>query len=183
MSKSTKWLIVAAVIFISLIVFLIVKHSRKVEADLSFPSTVLVKNISSFDKSEKVVKALAFNVLRMDTLEITISNMPKHMENAGDIQLQAYVKKHLWEDHIYNIYLNRTVNEVHLMKILSHEMIHVRQMEEGDLVQFSPDNPVAIWKGDTIDYHEVEYAKRPHEIEASKYDDKVLKDLLDIWYE
>jgi hypothetical protein len=108
--------------------------------------------------------------------------MPKNMEKVGDIKIEAYVTKNPFIPHYYFIFLNRASNKSQLKKILSHEMIHIRQMEEGDLIQFAPDDPIAIWKGDTINYLEVPYAQRPHEMEAHKLDDKIFKELDKVWY-
>ena len=64
MSKNTKWLIVIVAIFLGVILFFFIKHSLKVEAELSFPDTIEVQNGSDFNP-DKIVKALAYNVLEI----------------------------------------------------------------------------------------------------------------------
>ena len=181
MKKNLKWIIIIASLVVALIIFLIIKSSLRVEAELTFPDTIKVENATNYEV-EKIIKALTYNVFEMDTMKITVANVPKHMEQIGKINLQAYISKNPYRDNHYYIYISRRVNDVHLRKILSHEFIHLYQMENGDLLQIGQE-PMAIWKGDTIDYLTVEYKKRPHEIEAAKLDDRVFKDLLDVLYE
>ena len=54
-------------------------------------------------------------------------------------------------------------------------------MEIGDLISI-PDTSLIIHKGDTISLLDVQYDKRPFEIEALSQDNKVLKELNHLLY-
>ena len=173
------------VLLVALIVYFIIRQASREEAILTFPDTisvVIAENVGSAPPEyiEKVSKALTYYILGYDTLKVSIAKMPYHLEKVGDIDLQAFVTQPLEKE--YFIFLsNKNVNTGNLKKVLSHEFIHIKQMEEGILVQ-PPGQLYAIWEGDTIDYLKIPYNDRPHEIEAYKLDNRALQRLEQIWY-
>ena len=64
-----------------------------------------------------------------------------------------------------------------LGEVISHEMIHVKQTERGDLV-FDYDNQIFYWQGDkyTVDrLKDMSYYDRPWEAEAKKLEKNLAK--------
>jgi len=157
------------------------KKLTRSEAELTFPETIAVRNNTGVPV-EKIIKALAHYVFEMDTLRIDVTNIPPHLENMGDIKIKAYVMKNLFEDGHYLIFLSKNIFQSELKEILSHEFIHIEQMERGDLIQFPPDRPYVIWMGDTMDLRSTPYKERPFEKEAHTRDWKVYQNLEKIWY-
>ena len=182
MKKWTKWLlIVIGVIVIGTIAFFIYKSATREEAVLTFPDTVVVQNVTDLDV-ERTTKAIAYNVLEYDTIKITIAKMPKHIETVGDIDLLAYINQNPFKEKEYMIFLSSKVTDSNLKKVLSHEFVHLKQMEEKRLIQFPPDEFKAIWDGDTINYKTVSYKQRPHEIDAHRQDGSIYNQLDKVLY-
>lgn len=157
------------------------RRLTRTEAVLTFPETLVVKNNSGFEV-EKIIKALAHYVFEMDSLRVDVTLIPPHMENMGDFKIKAYVIQNLFEDKHYLIFLSRNIFPSELKEILSHEFIHIEQMERGDLIQFLPDQPYVLWEGDTLHVQNIPYKKRPYEIEAHAQDWKIYQNLEKIWY-
>lgn len=182
MKKNLKWVLIAlSILIIGLILYFIIKQSLREEADLIFPETVIVQNKTDL-RPEKIAKALLYNIFDIDTVHIVFSYMPSNLEKIGNLDIKAYVTKNPYESHNYFIFLSKKLNSSELKKVLSHEVVHINQMERGDLIQTSPEENIIIWKGDTINYMDTPYDQRPHEKESHMLDDRVLRDLEKIWY-
>jgi hypothetical protein len=184
MKKWLKWLLVTiGVLLVALIIYFIVKQSLREEAVLTFPDTVVVQNATEFKEVDKVLKAISYYVFEYDTINIAVAKMPEHMENINGLDIRAYVYKNIFSDKAYLIFISSTLKLADYKKVLSHEMAHVKQMEDGDLIQPTDlTAPYVIYKGDTIDFHEVPYDRRPHEIDANKVQGKIYKQLEEVLY-
>jgi hypothetical protein len=180
--KWLKWLlIIVGVAIVALIAYFIIRQTIREEAVLTFPDTIVVHNNTGLEV-ERVSKALSHYVFGFDTLEVMIIKMPEHMETVGDMDLLAYVTKNPFIEHKYVVFLSSKVKSSNLKKVLSHEFVHIKQMEEKRLIQFPPDELKAIWEGKEIDYTKIPYEKRPHEIDAHKQDGKIYNELDNILY-
>jgi len=131
---------------------------------------------------DRIAKALTYNIFGYDTMNIAFVKMPKHLEIIGDIELLAFIIKNQYIEHSYHIYLSSKVTTINLKRVLSHEFVHLKQMEDNQLIQFTPDKLIVIWEGDTIDLTTVIYENRPHEINAHKQDDKIYSQLNNVLY-
>jgi len=184
MKKWLKWLLITiGALLVALLIYFIVKQSLREEAVLTFPDTVVVQNATEFKEVDKVLKAISYYVLDYDTISIAVAKMPKHMENVGDLELKAFVYKNIFFDDAYLIFISSNLKLSEYKRVMSHEMAHIKQMEEGDLIQPKDlSAPYVIYKGDTINFHEVPYDKRPHEIDANKQETHIYKELDKVLY-
>lgn len=183
MKKWLKWLLIAiGVILIGIIAYFIYKDATREEAVLTFPDTVIVQNATEF-KIDTITKAIAHHVLGYDTISIAIAHMPKHMEEVGELDVKAYVYKNIFQDKAYLIFVSSTLRVSEYKMVMSHEMAHIAQMEIGDLVQPKElGAPYVKYKGDSINFHEIPYSKRAHEIDAEKQQDQIYKQLDKVLY-
>ena len=182
MKKTTKWILIAiAAILVGLVIFISVKRALREEAVLVFPDTVVVQNTTEL-YTEKIIKAIVYNVLGYDTMHIVTSYMPENMQTIGDYTFNAFIVKNPFKPHSYNIFLSRKLSKSNLKITFAHELVHLKQMEDGDLIQLMPALPMSIWKGDTIKYKEVNYKFRPEEISAFLSYYPIMQELDKIWY-
>jgi hypothetical protein len=184
MKKWLKWLLITiGALLVALLIYVIVKQSLREEAVLSFPDTVVVQNATEFKEIDKVLKTISYYVLDYDTINIAVANMPEHMETVGNLDLKAYVYKNIFQEKAYLIFITSKLKLSEYKRVMAHEMAHVEQMEEGDLIQPTDlTAPYVIYKGDTIDFHEVPYDRRPHEIDANKRENRIYKQLDEVLY-
>jgi hypothetical protein len=183
MKKGLKWLLITiGALLVALLIYVIVKQSLREEAVLTFPDTVVVQNATDFKEIDKVLKAISYYVLEYDTINIAVAKMPKHMETVDDLEIKAYVYKNIFQDKAYLIFVSSTLKLSEYKRVMSHEMVHIKQMEDGDLIQPELGEPYVIYKGDTINFHEVSYDKRPHEIDAHKRENQIYKQLEKVLY-
>ena len=60
-----------------------------------------------------------------------------------------------------------SLGERNLMRTVSHEMVHIKQLAKGQLrYDMVGDKEVTVWKGKPFDVTEVKYIDRPWELEA-----------------
>ena len=182
MKKTLKWIFIAlGALLLGFIIFISIKRSLREEAVLVFPDTVVVENSTNF-YTEKLVKAIVYNVLGYDTMHVVTSYMPENLQTIGDLTFNAFIVKNPFEPRSYNIFLSRKLSSSKLKITFAHELYHLKQMEDGDLIQLMPNLPMSIWKGDTIKYKEVNYKFRPEEISAFLSVYPIMKELDKIWY-
>lgn len=79
----------------------------------------------------------------------------------------------------YKIYLSRRIidndrADKAIIRILLHELTHIKQMENEDLVLADNGN-IAIWKGEVYS-SKAEYSTRPWEAEARKAESKYINE-------
>ena len=177
-----RWiLIVIGVIVIGIIAFFIIKESLKEEAELTFPQTILVENVTDKDV-DKIVKAIAHHVLAYDTIHIGLVYVPEQLENVGDIKIRAFIQKNIFKNNTYLIFLAKDLRASEYKFVLSHEMAHLDQYERGDLIQVGLGLEEVVYMGDTINFYEIPYDKRPHEKDAYDEEDVIYQQLDKVLY-
>lgn len=181
MSKNLKLiLILIGIILIGIIGYFAYKEISRKEADLTFPKTIIVQNATDV-KVDKVVKALAYHVSKYDTMKITIVYIPTHIQNmAKDIDIRAYVQPNKFRKKTYFIYIARNFRKKESEMVFSHEFCHIQQFERGDLKEIGVG--IVKYKGKIINYYEVPYKERAHEIDAFKCQSKNYKELRNVLY-
>ena len=76
------------------------------------------------------------------------------------------------DEGVMEIQVNRGLDSVEFTRTIFHEMVHCKQMIEGDLVQGTPNK----WKG--VTFHARSYFEYPWEIQAYEYETLMEKE----WY-
>lgn len=158
MENTKKWVFI--IIFILSIIGGIIliynsreKHFNKIElnknnyilnkTDMEYIDTVLSVGLDELDISGVSIYARG----------ITINN------NIGELTLLGHIIA--GENNQYLIEINPN-NKSEIIKIVSHELIHLQQMKTG---KFKVTKTYVLWKGDTL-YNPPPYEEREWELEA-----------------
>jgi hypothetical protein len=182
--KIKSWIIIVAVVLIMIlgIVITIIVETRK-ENNVNhfvFPSTILSENHTTERRADTLAMIIINKIFQFDTINVMIFYMPKEY-NDDETEFIGFVQKNPFKSHAYFIFIKKGMLPISIKKILSHEMIHVEQMEKGDLIPIF-DVPKMVYKGDTIDFYNVPYDKRPFEISAFAMQDGIEKRLKELLY-
>lgn len=182
--KNKGWFIIGAII-ISLIVIIIIiniKQARKENRvnHFDFPNTMIVNNHTDYRRADTLAMIVLNKIYVYDIMTVNIYYMNSDMGN-DKFDVAGFIQKNPYKQHDYNIFIKKKTLPVSIKKFLSHELIHLNQMESGDLIQLQ-DNTKIIYKGDTISFFDVPYDKRPYEIEALTKEDKILKKINKLLY-
>jgi hypothetical protein len=175
-----KWLIIVLVIIVIFITTIIIINinKEKHKNHFTFPESVEVNNFTDYNDVDTLVMIVLNKIFNYDTISIKIYYMNADL-NTDDIQIYAFIQKNPFRPHAYFIFLNKNISAP-IDKILSHELIHLKQMESGELVQETTN--YSIYNRDTIYFSKVKYFDRPYEIEAFKNENAVLHKLNNLLY-
>lgn len=137
----------------------------------------LVKDINSKYDISNIVKIIDIctDYLEIEDVDIYISPMRKDFEDdyfafiqqASETMFVVYIKERI---------LKRNKITKFNVKMLLHEMVHLRQYVDKHLSVPSTNSNFAIWKGKKYD-SSFEYNQRPWEMEAEDVSKKGYKEL------
>ena len=184
MNKKLKTVVAASVVIIvaTLMVLLLV-HNKKAASrpyrKYVFPSTVSVRNHSSYSRADTVIMVLATKVFSFDTLSIRLYDIPEITERQSSMELFAMVQQLPFEEHSYILFLRPGMDDEKMKLSLSHEFVHICQYERGELIMYGS---YAIWNDIVIRLSDVPYMERPFEIEAFLQQRSVKKRLNRVLY-
>lgn len=174
-----------AIIFIVAIVIIItiVLLSKKQEMNkFTFPKEIVVENHTTHKGIDTMAMVVLTKIMKFDTINIQIFNIKDGLFKDGNIDIMAYIEKIPLNKHKYVLFLAKDFLLNNVEDIISHEMVHIKQMENGDLVQPVSHENYIIYKNDTIFYLKIPYEIRPFEIEAVKEQKSFSDDLYKILY-
>jgi hypothetical protein len=144
----------------------------------TFPTTMDIRNYTKYKDADTIAMVISNKVFHYDTISIRIYYMSIDLSNE-EYTVQAHIQKNTYVNHSYFIFLNKDIT-IPIERILSHEMIHLDQIEKGYLVQDG--DGYSIYKKDTIYLLKTKYENRPYEIDAFKRENDVLKKVNNILY-
>lgn len=179
--KKQLWYII---VFLSLLLGVIVtsilvdRHREKNVNTFEFPETVTAINHTDNFRADTIVMIIAHLIMEYDTVHIDVFDAPDL--KTDEFEIAAFIQK-TEKPHHYQVFLKKT-SKNYVMKFLSHELIHMDQMERGDLITFIGNDKYNVFKGDTIRFSEVPYRVRPYEAEAFWSEGKVFKELIQHLY-
>ena len=176
--KKYRWIIISLLILIS-IVFLIKKCQKKVN-HFTFPNTLIVQNNTSYERADTISMVILNRIFLVDTVKIYIYYMTNNRMDSKDVEVQAFIKRFSYEPHTYIIYLRKPPIDLTIERILSHELIHLKQMNDGELIELN--DSINIYKGDTINLYRIKYEDRLYEKYAYKNEVEVRKKLDNLLY-
>jgi len=148
--------------------------SKKNKNTFVFPNSIIVQNNTEYKSIDTLIMLSANKLFNYDTINIKVYYMQTSIVTTEDFIVYAYIQKDPNIDHSYILFLNRDIS-VSVEKIIAHEMVHLKQLEDGDLVQNSLGH--VIYKGDSINLYKIKYNNRPYEIEAFK-NESIIKNKL-----
>ena len=170
-------LIIGGVVLLLLIV-LGIRSCKKEYLPQTFPKTLMVKNYTNNQRADTITMIILNKVMRYDTMTVNIYKLTDMFDN-DDMILNAHTVANPFEKHNYMIFMKNDLSTEDAKSTLSHELIHIRQMEDCKLSIFDKGY---VWNKDSFNYKNVTYDSRPYEIEAFNSSSSV-KSKLDKLYE
>jgi len=177
------WLLI--LIFLLLLAFgiiiaIIVTKRREARINrFEFPTTMVAANYTSHRYADTIALVILNKIYQYDTIHVNIYKMTQGMGN-DQFEVAGFIQKVPFQAHSYNIFVKQGNLPISIKRFLSHELIHLHQMEMGDLVQI--DYTKIVYKGDTIYFSQVPYEKRLYEIEANLHENSIQKALNKLLY-
>ena len=151
---------------------------KRVINDIVVPETIEIINFTTIKNIEPIVKLLAYKVFEFDKIRIRLNYLPA-IFNSGDFDYWGVAQKMIDGPQSYQIFLKKNLTQSSLRGVLAHEFVHIDQYNSGDLQVTGAEY---IWKGESGNMYDVEYKRRPFELDAGKRSRQVLKDLKKILY-
>lgn len=181
MKKDTRTILLIILIFVAIILTLIFvnKYREKHVNSYVFPETINVNNYTDNFRADTVAMIITHLILNYDTINIDIFEMRGDISN-DNYDIVGFIQK-TEKPHTYQIFLKKTTKS-YINRFLSHELIHLDQMERGDLIQEIGNTKHIIYKGDTIYYKESPYEERQYEIDAFSRERRIEKKLRELLY-
>ena len=148
----------------------------------TFPKEMVVENHTTHNGIDTISMVVLNKIMKFDTINVQIFNIKDGLFKDGNMDIMAYIEKVPFNKHKYVLFLAKDLKNNNVEDIISHEMVHIKQMENGYLVQPFPHENYTIYKNDTIYYLKIPYEIRPFEIEAVKEQKSFSNDLYKILY-
>ena len=156
---------VLIVIILLVIIYFFVKNSQKDNYFKPVPLSTsnTITNLVNKPFMDTVV-SIGLGVLEVKDCYITIKPMDDNIRNRflnqNGLSLQACV---IGTNDLYDIYIE-DINKDEAITVLSHELIHLKQYNSGDLDVIG--DGIVLWKGQKINVMDIPYDQRPWEKEA-----------------
>lgn len=135
-----------------------------------------ITNYTRFNKFEEIEQLLQWlaNKLEISTGEVVLISSSKMLKkfSTEDMAIKAFLAPTVFKDK-YNLYLSDT-KDCDLDIILCHEMVHLKQYLEKELV-IDLEKKEFTWKGNKYD-NSIPYESRPWEREAFSLQNKLYKE-------
>jgi len=178
--KNKKFIIIGVVALAILItIILLVRRERNVNV-YEYPDTLVVINYTEHKNADIYSKIILNKIYDYDTVNLNIYYSPRDY-GTDELDVAGFIQKNPFVNHSYNIFLKKGGLPTSVKNFLSHELIHLNQMEIGDLIPIQ-DSLAMIYQGDTILLLSTPYHERPYEIQALSTQNKVLKELNHLLY-
>ncbi len=135
-----------------------------------------VSNYSLVQDVDKYVRS-GLKFLKLNSLNILIKDLPENFSAKfrNGIELEGFVSKH---DEGYIIYVLNGLSKNELIKMISHELVHIGQYETNELIVCSG---TIIWKGHDFDnITAISYESLPWEVEAFNNQNIIRKQISEI---
>lgn len=176
------WKIVIAVLFVLVVVLVIVQTSKnKSEVyfkQVQLDTTNLVSN--SVDKPYMdTILHVGLSILNLKDVMVSVLPLTESAKSqfaAEGGELKAHIREY---DGVYYIFID-DVDRIESIKILSHELIHLKQYYEKRL--YLKDGRIPVWLGDEYPLNYTTYENRPWEVEAFSLDDQIEEKITSVLY-
>jgi hypothetical protein len=145
-----------------------------------YPDSLVVNNYTNYKNADMYSKLILNKIYDYDTIVLNIYVAPRDY-GTDEYDVAGFIQKNIYEPHTYNIFTKKGGLPISIKSFLSHELIHLHQMEMGDLIPIS-DYLGMVYKGDTISFVDVPYKERPFEIQALREERGNLKQLNHLLY-
>lgn len=172
--KNKHWLIIIIIAF-AIGIIVLISQFKQPSKQYVFPDTLTVYNHTDYQEMDTIAMLILDKVLNIDTAILYIYYTPVSFDTEN-ITIMGFVDKNQFTTHTYNIFCNKNIT-IPIEEFLSHELVHVDQMEKGLLVPVpGSGQTIMIYKGDTINLYKVPYNKRAYEVDAQHQSFEILKE-------
>lgn len=177
-----QYRILIIIIIIVLIVYILLATKKKEMKKFTFPKEIVVFNNTKYKGIDTMAMVVLNKIMKFDSIHMNIYSIRDGLFDTGDIEILAYVEKNQFKLHEYNLYIAKKLSGVSVEKIISHEMLHVQQIESGKLIQSDFFKLFSIYNNDTIYYAKIPYNLRAFEIDAFAIEGNVSNELNKLLY-
>lgn len=135
-------------------------------------------NVKSKYDLETVCKIILTEILHLPNIELQVVTNDRLVKkfDTKDVEMQALLDGYP-AMHRYVLHLRGKL-QIDILEIISHEMVHLKQYETGNL---RLEGTTFIWKGQK--YENTEYWDRPWEKEARNEQYNIEKQVKKLYYE
>ena len=177
------WLIAVAILLliaIAIIIGVVVNIRREKRINhFEFPITMIAKNYTTHKRADTLAMVILNKMFQYDTIKLDIVYAPQNLSNS-EYEIAGFIQKNPYEPHAYLIFVKKGTLPTSIKNFLSHELVHLQQMEIGDLIQI--DQTKIVYRNNTIYFSEVPYDKRPYEFDAFSKENGIRKKLNELLY-
>ena len=172
--KNKKFIFIGIIVIIIIGIFLLIRREKNINV-YEYPDSLVVNNYTKYKNADIYSKIILNKIYYYDTINLNIYYAPIDL-STDKYDIAGFIQKVPFNTHSYNIFTKKGGLSISIKKFLSHELIHLYQMEIGDLIPIQ-DSLAMIYKGDTISFIDVPYNKRAFEIEALSTENIINKKL------
>lgn len=166
-------------IILTIIIIINVRREKRIN-HFVFPSTMIVNNHTSHKQADTLAMVILNKIYGYDTIKLDIVYSPRNL-TTKEYEILGFIQKNSFEAHTYMIFIKKGTLPIPINRFLSHELIHLHQMEIGDLIQI--DETKIVYQGDTIYFSNVPYDERPYEKDAISKENDIRKELNQLLYQ
>jgi hypothetical protein len=144
-----------------------------------FPSTLVVDNHTHHNYVDTMSMIILNKIFNIDTVNLAITYTPSHLFHPTH-DIQGFIYKCPPIFSCYTLFMRERGLTTSIKRLIAHEMIHVNQMERGELVIIT--DTLVVYLGDTINLLKTPYEQRRFEIDARRAEKSVLRELNALLY-
>ena len=184
MKKINIKIILLIVVIIISAIFLIKYFNKryqekiKIERKFDFPKTISINNTTHYKNYDTTLMIIINKIFKHDTIHLDVYYVNNFLIN-DKFDIKAHIIKHYFIPHTYMLFLNKNLNDMEILTILTHEMIHLHQYETNTL-KISTESDYYIYDNDTNRMIDVPYLDRLYEIDAYQLTEEIMRKYLEI---
>jgi hypothetical protein len=170
------WKYIFGIIVLGFLIYILTAN-KPAYNNFTFPQTITVHNYTSNPKTDTVAMVILNKIMLYDTMTVNIYKLNDIFDNQ-DFVINAHVIKNVFVPHTYNIFIRSYLNLYTIEYSLSHEFIHIDQMERNRLIIYQN---TYSWNDTIYNMKDVKYENRPYEIEAYNKQTLIYDKLINIY--
>lgn len=180
MKRKNILLIILGIILLGLIIYLITRPEKQFKV-VKFTPTSYVINRTGISYLDTIVH-IGLKELDIRGISVIIREMDSPKEIDGGYDTQGYIVARIGGGNDYLIYVKKGMDRYKAIDVLSHELFHLKQYNDGDLILLG--NGHVSWMGTNYkDITTIPYMEREWEKEAFSESPELKSNLLNILYE
>ena len=158
---------VLSLVIISCLISLNLSSQKLIKINLD--NNNVINNITEYNVGVHLIALI--EIFELKNISINLVYLPGNYQTQNRFFIHGLVKK--IDNNTYSIYIQRYVSRFDIIMILCHEFVHIKQYDNGRLIQYG--NKMMF---DGIEYDNTySYKNLPFEKEAFKAQGKIYKQL------